>query len=386
MRTTTRWGLYFLMAAVAAAGLLELGFRLVKGPPPPLIAQGDSFCQPDPVLGYRFCPGAVSPSGKDVNCINNVGFRGNDVVMPKPSGVFRILCIGDSTTNGVNVHNAETWPAILEAFLNCAVFRDNRRSEVINAGFPGYVSDQHRLRLEPEYLALQPDLVVVMLGFTDVSVILMPTEASDAVRSIQRKTDWLPPGPENLLRQISSAYAWGSRWVREYVDLKRLRKTAKQDLSPEIQAALSTYAENMQAMTDGCKRAGIPVVIVNYPWNFTSRVGREDNFEHVKASIRPFEFNLYWQAMPLLEEQNIQLAWRNSLPLADVQPMVLQAKTPLPMYGQDDFSHPSVKGNFLIAATVYETLAKGLLADQLETRCDGLSLARTHLLGIPLEQ
>lgn len=95
---------------------------------------------------------------------NSLGFRDQERIVPKPEGVFRILCLGGSTTQEGDT-NETTYPALLEAKLKAA-FPD-RVIEVVNAGIPGIATPLHLLRLS-DYLDLQPDLVVLYLGINDV--------------------------------------------------------------------------------------------------------------------------------------------------------------------------------------------------------------------------
>lgn len=364
----------------------EIGFRLVKGSIPPDDDAGTPFCIPDKVLGYRFRPGAVAPQGKEVNCINQLGFRGEEIALPKPSNVYRILCVGDSATNGVNVHNAETYPGILGEMFKNTVFKNDVRVEVINAGFPGYLSDQHRYLIDQKYIALDPDMIIFMMGVTDISSILLTNKDWDAIRNIKRDDRLLPEWMDVFLKKHSSAYFFGTKQARDYIDEYRLEKDNKRNLEDRIKRELANYKKNYQSMIDACKKNGIIVVNVNFPWNFTARVGREDNYTPLKHTIKYYEFNLYWQAMPLLSQENQEIASRNEIVNIDVQPDVLNAKDRLLFYGKYDFSHPNVNGNFLIASRIYSTILEKFFSDNVRRECSGLKLADKYLLGLEPDQ
>ncbi len=94
---------------------------------------------------------------------NNLGLRGPDITMPKPPGVFRILCVGGSTT----LEGAEeaTYPKLLDKALQEAF--PGRPIEVINGGVPGMTTTRHLLKF-PQYLEMQPDLLVVYEGVNDI--------------------------------------------------------------------------------------------------------------------------------------------------------------------------------------------------------------------------
>lgn len=81
---------------------------------------------------------------------------------PKQQGVYRILAIGDSFTwgaYGVDMH--ETYTAMLEEMLNSV---EDRRYEVLNAGVPGWGTDNELAFYRRYGEAYQADLV--LLGFS----------------------------------------------------------------------------------------------------------------------------------------------------------------------------------------------------------------------------
>lgn len=102
---------------------------------------------------------------------NNFGFRDRDVVVPKPADVFRIVCIGGSTTEEGPTEQ-ETYPNILEKLLQ----EQNKgpyKIEVINAGIPGISANKLWLRLS-DYLMMEPNLIVYCEGANDITHILLP--------------------------------------------------------------------------------------------------------------------------------------------------------------------------------------------------------------------
>jgi lysophospholipase L1-like esterase len=97
--------------------------------------------------------------------INRYGFKGPDIVIPKPTKVFRILTIGDSCTWGSDDDNY-TYPRAMEQALNAHAeqHRCNTKIEVVNAGVMGYNFERVLKRID-EYLAVEPDLITVYLGW-----------------------------------------------------------------------------------------------------------------------------------------------------------------------------------------------------------------------------
>jgi hypothetical protein len=89
---------------------------------------------------------------------NAQGFRdARDFSYAKPAGTVRVLCLGDSNTEGFEVRQERTFAAVLEQHLK----RDGIRAEVINAGVSGFGTAEELVLLENEGIKYSPDAVVV---------------------------------------------------------------------------------------------------------------------------------------------------------------------------------------------------------------------------------
>jgi lysophospholipase L1-like esterase len=119
-----------------------------------------------PDLGWKLVP------GKDG--VGEHGWRGPYRTPEKPTGAYRIVCVGDSTTHGASCPWDKAWPFQLEALLNAdpAWSAAHSLTEVVNLGVPAYGTDQELVALEKYGLAFHPDLVILHLcvnDFADVS-------------------------------------------------------------------------------------------------------------------------------------------------------------------------------------------------------------------------
>lgn len=93
--------------------------------------------------------------------INSLGFRNEEFNTFKPTGVYRILNIGDSVAFGWEIHQEDTYGKQLERMLNNR--NDGNRYEVINAAIPAWNLEAERNFLLQEGLGYQPDLVLLDL-------------------------------------------------------------------------------------------------------------------------------------------------------------------------------------------------------------------------------
>ncbi len=124
---------------------------------------GQGFYQPDPHLGAFHIPHKEGVWEKA--CFrtwvkfNSQGLRDVEHTLEKSDGVFRIVVLGDSYAEALQVRFEESFPRVLEQFLNEANL--SKRFEVINLGNSGFGTDQEYLSLKHYGIQYNPDLVIL---------------------------------------------------------------------------------------------------------------------------------------------------------------------------------------------------------------------------------
>jgi hypothetical protein len=100
---------------------------------------------------------------------NRFGFRGPDYVIPRPANIFRIVALGDPYTQGVGVHERDTFAVQLEQRLNedAATRRLAVKYEVLNASVSGYATLEERLTYELVASEYEPQVVLLLMVFND---------------------------------------------------------------------------------------------------------------------------------------------------------------------------------------------------------------------------
>ncbi len=145
-----------LLTAVVVLLLVEAGLTFFY--PVPFTIDRNMVYVADPVLGYRPKPGSEGYYRGGIPArANKHGHRDDPVDLAKPSGVFRILVLGDSFTVGASVEQAQAWPQMLERLLNES---SSQPVEVVNAAVGGWEPLQYLLYFQNEGIAFEPDLVV----------------------------------------------------------------------------------------------------------------------------------------------------------------------------------------------------------------------------------
>ena len=108
-----------------------------------------------------------------LNRHNSLGYRGEEISMPKPKDVFRIVAIGGSNTYGHGISDYKNaYPYQLQEILQAKYRLKN--VEVINAGVPGAVSHDTLVNLVFRILYLTPDIILDYDGFNDVLARIVP--------------------------------------------------------------------------------------------------------------------------------------------------------------------------------------------------------------------
>ncbi|MEE3330709.1 MAG: SGNH/GDSL hydrolase family protein [Myxococcota bacterium] len=138
--------------------------------------------QHDPELLFRVAPNPTGEAIHQYSGINAQGFRGRSLNAPPP-GARSILLLGDSCGFGWGLHEyPETIGGRLEQIYAQAGSELTPRA-VFNLSQPGYSSEQARMLFERWHMALQPDLVILYLGWNDLY--LSGSEDRDTLRRLR---------------------------------------------------------------------------------------------------------------------------------------------------------------------------------------------------------
>lgn len=140
--------------------LLETGVRFLQ------LSSGLTY-QPDKEIGWTHIPDhnyVKYVEGREIDVhINSKGLRDAEYPYDKPNGVFRILALGDSLTEAVQVRLEDSFTKLIETRLNSHSSQQATGFEVINAGTSGYGTDNELLFLQHEGYRYQPDIVLLGL-------------------------------------------------------------------------------------------------------------------------------------------------------------------------------------------------------------------------------
>ena len=203
---------------------------------------GDQHREPDPVLLWR--PAAHKP-------FNAQHFKGPLAENPKPPDVIRIMCYGDSLTDGPPKGG---WPSWFQTLLDEQPPIPGRRFEVINAGVAGYSSHQGLLRFLQEVDEYDPDLLLVSFGWND---------AAEAIGEPD-KTFQIPPWPVVMSQRALIRY-------RTYLVLMyysrgcRAQPTVADVAEHHPRVSVEDYLKNLERFRAEARNRRIPLAVLTRP-------------------------------------------------------------------------------------------------------------------------
>ena len=217
----------------------------------------------DPLLLWRLKPN-LDRAYWDFTLVstNAQSFRANYPIGEKPTGTFRIVCLGDSVTFGYRVppvwperpndYNPEwlPYPMLLEKELRTA--NPNRRIEAFPMAVPGYTTHQGLAWLRRDIEHLQPDVVIASFGWNDASV-------SDVSDREAIDTRWFPVTIRWLVDR-SQAFAHAARWLRSK------NGPPASVSSPKPRVSQTEYIENFEAIVDLARDRGASVIVIGAPY------------------------------------------------------------------------------------------------------------------------
>ena len=207
--------------------------------------------------------------------VNAKGYRDLERTVPKPPGVRRVVCLGDSFTWGVSVLFDDAWPQRVERALS----RERGEPwEAVNLAEPGLNAVQEASRLDSEGFAYGPDAVVVAYVLND--------SEDDQAAEARRAADWVEEqrsgASPSLLDRSALARLVRAR-VRATVENRR-RVEGFRSMYADDYAGWTAARRALKAMGGMCRERGVPLVVAIFPL-FGNRLDEGYPFADVHARV-----------------------------------------------------------------------------------------------------
>lgn len=174
----------------------------------------------------------------------------------KPQGVIRVLVLGDSYTWGANVQPPQTYPKLLEWFLNTAIGQETY--EVLNWAVSGASTEDELGQLRAAW-GYRPDLVIFGYFINDPDTGPIPAEILRLQQSLTATPAWV-----QRLRRSSRLVYWidYQRWARRF---RRAQEHYIRGLYDPQGQPWQRHRRVVAEVGQECRRHGVPCLFVIWP-------------------------------------------------------------------------------------------------------------------------
>jgi lysophospholipase L1-like esterase len=342
--------IFLLLVEIAAAVLIKARILVTEGSDKNL-----SFVYDYDLLYYNEPLRTVRNKFQNVrpySCVtNSYGFR-EDKEIPnyRLDDEYRILCVGDSSTFGLSVDQAQTYPAQLQSILN-ARNSGGRKYQVINGGCAGFTSFQALRFMERWVPRLKPDLVVYSIGFND--------------STLAYKTDKDADYHKDAMAWLRGAFCSSNTFsIINYIVVLNIKMIGKQKKAERtcIRVSPLDYENNLKRSVQIAQDNEIalifcPITVVPPYIDIMRRVAKEYSVPVVqtedslwRAFIAIYDGATEYHGVPWDYRGGIDTSFLNYGELGELRSSTMRTKS----YVFDDSVHPNPIGYCAIA----EDLAK----------------------------
>lgn len=178
--------------------------------------------------------------------VNSLGFRGKEIVVPKPENVYRILFLGDSVTQ-------QGFPDMLEHFLNAKFPNAAKRFECVKLAVAGYSSHQGRLLAEMYGEKHEPDIAFVYYGWNDHWQAFGSTDSEKVFKATNAKWSGI------------SSFAYRNLRILQGLNSIRCSLLGLNTPLTEVRVPKEDYANNLRKIHEIFEKQNIPTVFITAP-------------------------------------------------------------------------------------------------------------------------
>jgi lysophospholipase L1-like esterase len=223
-------------------------------------------------------PGLPGMAGVTRWTTNNLGFRGDELVSPKPGNEFRIFLIGGSTAECSVLDDEDSLDAVVQRSIEARI-HDGTQVKVYNAGVSGDRSDDHVAILTQRIAHLEPDMIVVFAGINDLIATISGHDYLHFPTQPLRPQPWKLFVTQSQLGRLAYYLARMQRPVKTHTAagpmLTNYRSAVEfANAAPETSTlpAVDTraYANNLRTLAGVAHGHGIPIIFMTQQTTWAS--------------------------------------------------------------------------------------------------------------------
>jgi lysophospholipase L1-like esterase len=296
--------------------------------------QGPGLYYAHPYMSYAMRFGYESPTVR----INSHGFRGAELVDENADGVFRIVCLGGSTTYGIGVPDTDTYPYLLQQELRSVV----PDVEVVNAGMVSGTTAEALALFTNRIIDLDPDVIVYYEGYNDLVPRMFSHFRPDYEHFRRSPHDRLAWYEHSKLYRLVDWKLVESGWVRPLNSslihhiwrFENLPPTDLERISNFQSTDAKVYRRNLESLVRLALAYDVKVVLATF--------GFRDELKDWNGRLPE---SLWAQGISEHNEVVRELSLHHEVPLVDFHSKALD----LPQTAFTDSIHMTVEGNLALA-------------------------------------
>ena len=204
--------------------------------------------KPHPANGYELNPGFHYKSATYDIAVNTHGLRGPEPTASPSENHRLIATLGGSSAFGYLVSDGADAPRLLETQLRA----DGHDVDVLNGGVPGYNLNLTTVRYRERIAPLEPDFVILYLGWNDLPYIVSDTP--DDPRFFHGEA---PPAHQRLL---SHSVLYGLVKSRFLGRTLRLVPPVSDAVTP-TPAGAAKFRQNLAALIRAIRESGAEPIV-----------------------------------------------------------------------------------------------------------------------------
>ncbi|MEB2779806.1 SGNH/GDSL hydrolase family protein [Algoriphagus sp. C2-6-M1] len=269
---------------------------------------------------------------------NNMGFRGDSLISPKPMDEYRIFLVGGSTTENLFIDDALGFERQIQEKLQTE--NPDKSIKVYNAGKSGDASPDHLAMLGHRLVHLEPDLLILFPGINDLNRLAAGYDYLHyPVKSTELERNWLVDlkfflSNFQLIRRLINVLNTEEESARKTIFLSTNYKDKVQEVQrlplesslPDID--ISIYERNIESFIGICTSQNIDLLLLTQTFTWNSQEENNLSNSHWMVGIGDKRYPEAALAEKLTEmNQSIhKLAVKDSLDLLDLERLIPKTK------------------------------------------------------------
>ncbi len=265
---------------------------------------------------------------------NNMGFRGDSLIQPKPQSEYRVFLVGGSTTENLFIDYQVGFERQIQNQLQSG--GGDRIYKVFNAGKSGDATPDHLAMLSQRLVHLQPDLIILFPGINDMNRLAGKYDYLHyPVPSTEQRHSWIVDlkffmSNFQLVRRVINILNKKEENARTSIFLK----TNYADKVKEVQALplnqnfpeldFSIYERNLTSFIGLCKSQQVKLILLTQTHTWDSEEKDNLDFRHWMVGIGQERYNPKDLAASINKMNLIlkYLAEKEEIPVLDLEQLI----------------------------------------------------------------